>query len=204
MAGDGIGQIHELSEATGIPKERVIFDRGLSGYSKPAMERPGFARLYGQLQAHDVITVPDLSRLGRDAVDVLTVVKELERRDVGLVILSVGGAQVDTRTSLGKFFITMLAAIAELTRNQIADNTKLKLAALKAGEVYPEFKAPGVPHPRAGEPVVLGAKRKLSDAAAKRVTTMKNAGMDVADIAGVLGISERSVWRYLSRSKQAS
>jgi DNA invertase Pin-like site-specific DNA recombinase len=146
-----------------------------------------------------------LSRLGRDAVDVLTVVRELDKRDVGLINLSVGGAQVDTKTSLGRFFVTMLAAIAELTRNQIADNTRLKLAALKDAGTYPERTASNPGRlANAGDPVVLGAKRKLAASVAARVPAMKAAGMEVSDIAGALSISERSVWRYLARAEQAA
>jgi DNA invertase Pin-like site-specific DNA recombinase len=202
LAQDGLGQTHELSEEAGIPPERVTLDRGLSGYSKPAMERPGFRELYGKLAAGDVIIVPDLARMGRDALDVLTVAKALDAKDVGLVILSVGGAQIDTRTSLGKFFLLLLAGIAELTRNQIADNTRLKLQALKAAGVYPETTNPNR-KAKAGDPVILGARRKLSDSQAATVATMKARGLNVSDIASALSVSERTVWRYLKRAEEA-
>lgn len=200
-AQDGEGQKYELSELAGIPPERVILDRGLSGYSKMAMDRPGFAGLYAGLAPGDVITVPDLSRLGRDAVDVLTVVRALEKRDVGLVILSVGGAQVDTRTSLGKFFITMLAAIAELTRNQIADNTRLKLAALKSAGTYPEGHVTNSGIHRGGEKVILGRPSSITPEKIEAARSMKASGMHMNEIAKILGVAPSTLYARLAAAK---
>jgi putative DNA-invertase from lambdoid prophage Rac len=192
---DGMGGTSAL-KAT-IPDDRVFLDRGVSGL-KPALDRPEFSRLYGMLAPGDVLTVPDLSRLGRDVIDVLTVARELDTRGIGLVVLSVGGAQIDTRTALGKFFLQIMAAIAELVRNQIADSTKLKLAALKAQGVYPEG------HKRAGEPVILGAPKKLTAEKLAAARQMRKAGMSVADIAPIVGISVGGLYRNLGAAETAA
>jgi len=52
-------------------------------------------------------------RLARSTADLLRIVDDLDRRGVGLIMLSMGGQQIDTRSPTGKLMITMLAAIAE-------------------------------------------------------------------------------------------
>lgn len=193
---DGEGQRHVLTSA-GVAPERIVLDRGVSGL-KPALERPEFSAMFGRLAAGDTIVTPDLSRVGRDAIDILSTVRELDKRDIGLVILSVGGAVVDTRTSLGKFFIQLLAAVAELVRNQIADSTKMKLAARKAQGVYPaDHKT------KPGQPVVFGKPRKFTDEQMTAMLRMKDAGVSVADIAVAFGTKPPTVYDYLRRARMA-
>ena len=42
--------------------------------------------------------------------------RHLDHRGVGLIMLSMGGQQIGTRSPIGKLMVTMLAAIAELER----------------------------------------------------------------------------------------
>src|SRR6516162_7801313 len=55
-----------------------------------------------------VVTKPD--RLARSTADLLRIVEDLDRRGVGLIMLSMGGQQIDTRSPTGKLMVTMLAA----------------------------------------------------------------------------------------------
>ena len=55
-------------------------------------------------------------RLARSTTDLLRIVDDLDRRGVGLIMLSMGGQRIDTRSPTGKLMITMLAAIAEFER----------------------------------------------------------------------------------------
>ena len=56
------------------------------------------------------VTKPD--RLARSTADLLAIVERLESKGVGLVVLSMGGQRIDTRTATGKLMLTMLGAIA--------------------------------------------------------------------------------------------
>ena len=55
-------------------------------------------------------------RLARSTTDLLRIVDDLDRRGVGLIMLSMGGQRIDTRSPTGKLMVTMLAAIAEFER----------------------------------------------------------------------------------------
>jgi hypothetical protein len=54
----------------------------------------------------------ELDRLARSTTDLLRIVDDLDRRGVGLMMLSMGRQRIDTRSPTGKLMITMLAAIA--------------------------------------------------------------------------------------------
>jgi DNA invertase Pin-like site-specific DNA recombinase len=45
-------------------------------------------------------------------------------RGVGLMVLSMGGQQLDTRSPTGKLMLTMLAAVAEFERNLMLERQR--------------------------------------------------------------------------------
>ena len=62
-----------------------------------------------------IVTKPD--RLARSTSDLLRYRRAgWEAKGVGLVVLSMGGQRVDTRTATGKLMLTMLAAVATFER----------------------------------------------------------------------------------------
>ena len=54
----------------------------------------------------------------------LKIVEDLDRRGVGLVMLSMGGQQIDTRSPTRKLMATMLAAIAEFERGLLLERQR--------------------------------------------------------------------------------
>lgn len=172
---DGEGQLHVLMSA-GIPRDRVFFDRGVSGMKS---ERPELSRLLAMVGKGDTIYTPTLSRLGRSTQHVLGLVEDLEKRGVGLVVCDLG---IDTTTPIGRLTVTVLSAVNRMTRDLISESTRDKLAALKA------------------EGVQLGAPRKLSPEKMAAAQTMRKAGMRVADIAPLVGISVGGLYRNLSEA----
>ncbi len=122
----------------------VLADEGVSG-AVPAHERPGVGEALALIGAGeaDTLVVAKLDRLGRSAYDVLGVAQQAEREGWALVVLDLG---LDTTTPVGRFTLTILAAVAELERNLIRQRTRDALAAKKArGE-------------RVGRPPVLSAE----------------------------------------------
>src|SRR6202453_3343312 len=63
-------------------------------------------------------------RLARSTTDLLRIVDGLDRRGVGLIMLSMGGQTMDTRSPTGKLMITMLAAIAEFERGLLLERQR--------------------------------------------------------------------------------
>jgi site-specific DNA recombinase len=86
-------------------------------------DRPDAARLLADIRAGHVKTVlvTKLDRFGRNAREILNAVHDLEGMGATLVSLK---ENVDTRTSAGRFFLTVLAGVAELERDMILDRTQ--------------------------------------------------------------------------------
>ena len=80
--------------------------------------------------AHD----GDLSsrQTSRSTTDLLRIVDDLDRRGVGLIMLSTGGQRIDTRAATGKLMITMLGSILRRTGIGIASVYRVLADAKKA------------------------------------------------------------------------
>lgn len=109
-------QSHALEERYRI--ERWFRDDAISGTTKAA-DRPGLAKLIEYARDGDTVIVYAIDRLGRNTVDVLTTVSHLQEKGVAVVSLREG---FDLSTPIGKAMLTMLAAVAELER----ENTRAR------------------------------------------------------------------------------
>ncbi|MCB4825548.1 recombinase family protein [Roseicella aerolata] len=84
----------------------------------------------------DVLFVCKPDRLARSTVDLLRIVEDLGQRGIGLVILSMGGQAIDTRSPTGKLMLTMLAAVAEFERGLMLERQREGIARAKAEGKY--------------------------------------------------------------------
>lgn len=111
-------QILELVNA-GVPNEN-IFSEHISG-GVVAHQRPVLGELLQKLKEGDTLTVVKLDRLGRDAIDVLSLIRELKEKSIGVRILQLGA---DTSGSAGSLIIGILASVASWEREIIKERTK--------------------------------------------------------------------------------
>lgn len=81
----------------------------------------------------DTLIVARMDRLGRNTVQLLQLVEELNERGVHLVILDIN---VDTRTATGKLFLTIMAGFSELERTMIKEKTAAGIALAKEKGKY--------------------------------------------------------------------
>lgn len=88
---------------------------GISG-TVPAALRPAMSQLLAYVREGDTVIVTAIDRLGRNTIDVLTTVETLNAKGVSLVSLREG---FDLATPVGKAMLAMLAAMAELERDNI-------------------------------------------------------------------------------------
>ena len=111
----------------------VIVDAGVSA-GKPLQERNGGRELFDLAKAEHIqaVIAYKLDRLFRDAADCLTVTKRWDELDIDLHLVDLGGQAVDTSSAMGRFFLTIMAGVAEMERNMIRERTKAALTHLKA------------------------------------------------------------------------
>lgn len=103
-------------ERYGVSREKILFEKA----SGKTMDRPVLTNTLRAMGPGSTLVVWKLDRLGRTVLGVLETVELLHRREIGLV--SVTDA-IDTHTAAGRFNLTILAAVAELERNLIAERT---------------------------------------------------------------------------------
>jgi DNA invertase Pin-like site-specific DNA recombinase len=110
-------------EASGC--EKIFKDHGVSG---AAAERRGLADALAAAQNGDVLVVWKLDRLGRSLPHLINVITGL--RDAGIGFRSLQ-EQIDTTSAGGRFYLHILAALAEFERELIAERTKAGMASAR-------------------------------------------------------------------------
>ena len=112
------------------PKADFQYIDKMSGRSKERLE---LQRLLADLQTGDVVVVKSLDRLSRSTKDMLELVDAIKDKKASLQILDMN---LDTSTPQGEFFLTILAAIAQLERQTIRERTLEGVAIAKATGKY--------------------------------------------------------------------
>jgi len=120
-------QIDALA-AAGVPPEHLYQDEA----SGKRDDRPGLEACLKALREGDILYVWKLDRLGRDLKHLVTTVRGLSDRGVGLSVLTGQGANIDTTTSRGKLIFGIFAALAEFEGDLIRERTMAGLAAARA------------------------------------------------------------------------
>ncbi|MDA8700360.1 recombinase family protein [Euryarchaeota archaeon] len=115
-----------------LDPEDIYIDDGISAaihlWSRPA-GRKMRDTIYHERVGH--VLALKMDRLFRDVQDCLGSVDELRGIGVDIHILDQDGGTLDTSTSMGRFFLTTIASLAELERGQISERTKIAMKHLK-------------------------------------------------------------------------
>jgi DNA invertase Pin-like site-specific DNA recombinase len=135
MAGMNIGYARVSTEEQNLDLQiqaleavgcaRIFRDRGISG---AARERPGLTKALAAAKAGDVLVVWKLDRLGRSLPHLVEVIDSLRAVGTGFRSLQ---EQIDTTSAGGRFYLHILAALAEFEREMISERTKAGMAAAK-------------------------------------------------------------------------
>src|ERR1700761_2725966 len=161
--------------AAGVDDARVYSDK-LSGTSTRE-QRPGLASLLDYARDGDAIVVVGIDRLGRNAAEVMTTIRELGERGIVLRSLREG---IDTSNATGRMVAGVLASLAEL---------ELELGRERRTASRDARRARGQ---SIGRPKALDATKV---ALAQR---MHASGESASTIAATLAVSRATVIGYLS------
>lgn len=88
--------------------------------SDATAERPGLRRALDNLRPGDTLVFWKLDRATRSLRHFLELAEELKARGIGLKSLR---NEIDTSTSMGKFFFHLMGAVAELERDILHERT---------------------------------------------------------------------------------
>ena len=172
-ADQSLGLQRDALLAAGVAPERIYEDV----CSGKAVDRPGLARALDVAREGDAIVIWKLDRVGRSLPHVVGLVGDLQRRGVGLMVLT---GDVDTTTTTGRLVFGIFATLAEFERDLIHERTMAGLAAARA-------------RGRAGGRPRVMTRQKLK-AAMALMADRDNAARDVA---AQLGVSLSTLYAYV-------
>ncbi len=116
-------RLRQYASFKGFADVELISDEGLSGCRA---DRPGFQRVLEAVRSRsvDAVVVYSLSRFARNTVATLDAIELMNRKGVAFHSLT---EQIDTGSAVGRFFVTTLAALAQLEREQVGERTRAVL-----------------------------------------------------------------------------
>jgi DNA invertase Pin-like site-specific DNA recombinase len=159
----------------GVDPERIYRDK-LSGTSTRE-QRPGLAAVLDYARPGDAIVVVGIDRLGRNAAEVMTTIRELRDREIVLRSLREG---IDTSNATGRMVAGVLASLAEL---ELELGRERRAAAREA---------------RRARGQSIGRPRALDDKKAALAVRMHASGESASTIATALRVSRATVYRVLA------
>lgn len=161
--------------AAGVDANRVYSDK-LSGTSTRE-QRPGLAALLDYAREGDSVAVVGIDRLGRNAAEVMTTIRELGERRIVLRSLREG---IDTSTAAGRMVAGVLASLAEL---ELELGRERRSAAREARRVRGQS---------------IGRPKALTEEKVSLAQRMHASGESASAIAKTLGVSRATLYRALS------
>lgn len=130
QASEGISLEAQEARLRAAAVAKGITDLEVRVESKSAKSisgRPVLTRTLQDIEAGRVssLLVFKLDRLTRNTVETLELVERLERYTCKLISLS---EDIDTSSATGRFFLTVLAALGQMEREQLGERTRMALA----------------------------------------------------------------------------
>lgn len=132
------------------------------------------------LRKGDKLVVCKLDRLARSVRHLGELLEVLDSKDAGLVILSMGGQQVDTTTATGRMMLNVMASVAQFEREMMLERQREGIQKAKAEGKYKGRKATAM---------------EKSDA----VLRLLKSGMSKADVCKQVGVSRASLYRIIEK-----
>ena len=181
--------IESQRKALGGNFDKEFKDEGVSGSIK-AVDRPGFSELLSYVREGDTVCVTAIDRLGRDALDVQSVVRDLISKGVVIDVQGLG----PIAKGVGELVVAVLAQIADMERQRIKERCDSGRAAARAslaanGKTHRGKESLG--RPFAADALTVFQWRSTNDAS-------------IAQTARQFALSTATVKRYCAQMTQAA
>jgi DNA invertase Pin-like site-specific DNA recombinase len=147
-----------------------------------SLRRPAFARLQRAIRTGTITTVVvwKLDRLARRQQDGINLLAEWCAQNVRVAAVT---QQIDLSGPVGRMVASVLFGLAEIEWEYRRERQAAGIAVAKAQGVY------------------RGRQKGTTKAQPQRAATLRQRGLTVLEIATALGVSERTVFRYLMAAK---
>ena len=145
-------------------------------FTGTTIDRPKFQKLRKKCKNGDQLIVREVSRIGRNAADVLAVSEDLKTRGVSLVIENLG---IDVTTPAGNMVLTVLAGAAQMEKELLLERQAIGIARAKKEGRY-------------------AGRKPLDKELLATAKSMLDQGMSKAKTAKQLKIGESTLYRYLA------
>ena len=146
-------------------------------------DKPGLEQALEQLREGDTFVVWKLDRLGRNVKSLIEFATKLEKSKVHFKSLT---DQIDTSSSMGRFFFHVMASLAQMERELIVERTRAGLRAAKQ-------------RGRIG-----GRKRRMTDSKIESAKKLLADGIPPKEVADNLGVSIPTLYRWVPATKNVS
>lgn len=140
-------------------------------------ERPQLEKLLSILREGDTILVVKLDRLSRSLQDMLSIVREIEKK--GAHLRSLQDPLIDTTSPNGKLIFGIFAVLAEYERDIIRARTLDGLAAARARGKR------------------LGRQEALDQEQKDHLMKLRHSGQSLRQLAQIFGVSKTTILRYV-------
>lgn len=141
--------------------------------------RPGLQLALEVLRKGDTLVVWKLDRLGRTVKGLVDLVNKLHQNGAHFKSIT---DNVDTSTPSGRFFFHIMASLAQMERELVAERTRAGLAAARA------------------QGRIGGRKRKMTKSKVESAKKLLASGTLPKDVARNLGISIPTLYRWIPAS----
>lgn len=129
----------QLNDMKAIQGFNVVnmFSEKISAFTKSASQRPGLQKTITYSKENNVqcIMISEVSRLGRNTLDVLNLIEELKQEGIAIYIHNLG-TTINTKDQAGEIFtkliVTIMADLARLESEQLSYRIKSGIRSRKA------------------------------------------------------------------------
>jgi DNA invertase Pin-like site-specific DNA recombinase len=167
----------------------ILFDKGVSG-KIPFREREKGSELINMILEGNVaeIIVEELSRLGRNTIDVLTTLHFMEEHNVNVVVRNMGNLQSRVngkKNPVWNLITSVMSSLYEMERENILERTEMgrKMYVLNGGKL--------------GRPAGTNENVQtfLNKPKSQSIIKFLNMGKSVRDISSRLGVSNSTIYK---------